>query len=72
MTMTRQHFEVIAAAMKYIAERKAKGRRQAEIMADALAGTNKLFDRDRFMEACGYPPKDDTCALCDEGLMHEH
>lgn len=53
--MTRKDFVLIAEAIKeitatdYPQDRKDK----AELFARVLATTNPLFDRDRFITACG-------------------
>ena len=49
--MTRRDFELIAAT---IAAMAAFDRQFcARAFANALAGTNPQFDRDRFLRACG-------------------
>lgn len=56
--MTRQHFELIAAAIRDGREHFASNRAHARFageMADALAPTNGRFDRSRFVLAC-MPP----------------
>ena len=49
----KKDFDLIAQAIKDIIERKAKNKRIAEIMADALEATSPKFDRIKFLEACG-------------------
>jgi hypothetical protein len=58
MTMTRQHFELIAATIRSLggfAEGVFTDAMIREIVAkefaDALAGTNPWFDRERFVKA---------------------
>jgi hypothetical protein len=61
--MTKKDFELIAAALaeaRYLVDSEppisaetARYRIAGEI-ADALATTNPRFDRDRFLDACGY------------------
>ena len=55
MTMSRKDFELIAEAIKQITandypQDKAE---KAELFARVLATTNPLFDRARFLTACG-------------------
>lgn len=58
-TMTRQHFELIARAVKDSREHWTNESPKraidgvAETLADALAKTNSNFDRARFLTACG-------------------
>ena len=52
--LTRRHFELIAWVLKRYAEDRNGGVMPcglAEAFADALAGTNGRFDRDRFTRA---------------------
>jgi len=50
--MTKQHFELIAKTIRN-SELPAEGRELiAAEFATALAGTNHLFQRSRFMAAC--------------------
>lgn len=60
--MERRHFELIARVLE---EQKPSGwddledamwRRIVHNFADALAPTNPLFDRERFLKACGVTP----------------
>ena len=55
MTMSRKDFQLIAEAIKQITandypQDKAD---KAELVARVLANTNPLFDRTRFLTACG-------------------
>ena len=62
--MQRRHFEIIAASFRQSLSLFAPTPANlaaiaaievaAENMADALAGTNPSFDRERFMAACGF------------------
>lgn len=57
MTMTRQHFQLIADvfaayAKRYGGRTSAVADEIARDMADALADTNRNFDRARFLQAC--------------------
>ena len=54
--MTRKHFILIAAQLKANRDRtsdKASADILAHEMADKLADLNTLFDRARFLTACG-------------------
>lgn len=51
--MTKKHFQLVADVVKEINVRKAHGPRIAELFADALAATNPLFNREKFLAACG-------------------
>lgn len=60
--MTRKDFELIASAVKKAYEGNQERGRQGEAegafdaavsLADALATSNPLFDRERFLRACG-------------------
>ena len=51
--MTKKDYILIAATIEDINQKKAKGVRIAELFADALRNTNPLFDRERFLKACG-------------------
>jgi hypothetical protein len=46
--MTRKHFEKLAAANAKIGD-EAERERQAQRLADALAGENPRFDRQKFL-----------------------
>lgn len=50
--MTRRHFEAIAAITASISNDETR-RMVATKQADYLATTNDLFDRSRFLTACG-------------------
>ena len=47
--MSRKDFELIATTIKSLPNRD----QNAVAFADALRSTNPLFDRDRFLRACG-------------------
>ena len=51
MTMTRHHFEALAAAIATIAD---EGERNsvASLIGDVCAASNARFDRTRFYQAC--------------------
>lgn len=60
MTMTRQHFALIADVLKDSLQHNACGEDQramcdtiAHNMASALRTTNPNFNRERFLKACG-------------------
>lgn len=53
MTMSRQHFQMIADVLANTPRVEAASREVlAEAFADALAATNERFDRKRFLAAC--------------------
>jgi hypothetical protein len=54
-TMTRRHYELVAGTINRLkAYLDDKSRRRVALeFAEALAGTNDRFDRERFMKACG-------------------
>ena len=60
MTMQRRHFEIIADTFKSAIagtpnEDQRKGVKFAiKLFAAQLAATNPKFDKERFLEACGY------------------
>lgn len=53
--MQRRHFELIAETVRVRLVDLSKVERQivAEAFADSCGGTNPLFDRGRFLRACG-------------------
>ena len=51
-TMTRKHFEAIAATIKALDLTDSERSHVAESFADMLAAFNHLFDRQRFIRAC--------------------
>lgn len=55
MTMTRQHFALIAAVLApYVGEQEANIPASiAKDFADKLRTTNPNFNRERFLRACG-------------------
>lgn len=64
--MQRRHFEVIADVL-YSTEplRRQRGphetwKRVVERMADALSGQDYLFNRERFLRACGYYGREES------------
>lgn len=54
-SMTRRHFESIAAALK----EDGASEEQARKWAQRLAQTNPRFDKGRFMRAAGHPDYDE-------------
>jgi hypothetical protein len=64
--MTKKDFELIAATLKqtrdrFIHDPKAAGTVlvldcQSRAFADSLKATNKQFNRDKFLHACGVSP----------------
>ena len=52
MTLTRQHFNLIASVIHDTDIYPEHRRTVAEDFADALSPTNSYFDRDRFLAAC--------------------
>ena len=52
--MSRKDFELIAGAVKAWGDAGACASKKLvrEFLADALATTNPLFDREKFLEAC--------------------
>jgi hypothetical protein len=52
MTLTRQHFNLIASTIRDCDIYPEHRRLMAEDMARALNATNSNFDRDRFLAAC--------------------
>ena len=58
--LTRRHFELIAWVLRRYAEDRNGGTMPcglAEAFADALAGTNGRFDRERFIRAATPAPR---------------
>lgn len=67
MTMTRQHFELIASTFKQVYEANTQGQHDSQSeavvdgaltalayhLANALGETNALFNTERFLKACG-------------------
>lgn len=54
--MTRKHFKEMAEIILKIRDNSDR-KRTAELMADFCAGQNPLFNRSKFLEACGvFPP----------------
>ena len=52
--MTRKDFQIIADVIATSWHASEESRRDmANNMADALAGTNDRFDREKFLTACG-------------------
>ncbi len=60
MTMQRRHFELIAEGLKSAADDRPwhgwswdQHKMTCENVATSLASSNPLFNRDRFLRACG-------------------
>ncbi len=51
MTMTRQHFTLIAEVIS--SSKPSEATQMAHAFADKLRETNSRFNRERFLEACG-------------------
>lgn len=69
--MTRKHFKALAAAMKYSRPSRVTYKRiqdfvsryvqwvsDVKVVAETLSMFNTGFNRDRFMEACGFSEAD--------------
>jgi len=50
--MSKKHFNALAAAIAQIVNSKERAR-AAALIADAVAQFNGMFDRSRFLRACG-------------------
>jgi len=54
--MTRKHFQAVADALRVSDAPPDAVRDIALALADVFAGQNPLFDRERFLTACGVTP----------------
>jgi hypothetical protein len=59
--MTKKDFELIASVLNTYLHRRDDNGWETDIvrdMANALRATNKQFNRDKFVRACGVSPSD--------------
>lgn len=70
--MTRKHFIELAKIIKDSASYITDNKRLtlAERVADYCSTQNHLFDRDRFIQACGFD--DRKCHLCDTLTVNKY
>src|SRR5262245_55586157 len=76
--MTKKHFIKLAAALKGAAPVPENSdpitawRMTVNAVADVCASTNELFDRERFLVACGAQAALDQCRSCGADWLPSH